>query len=51
MLQRVPAEDYCTVEEEEEEYTWDEEEYTWPDVCELDPELDPRCYTEDEDEW
>jgi hypothetical protein len=40
---------YC--EEEELEYAWDEEEgYTWPDVCGVDPELDPLCYVEDEDE-
>ena len=33
--------DYCVDEEEE---------YAWPDVCGVDPELDPLCYTEDEDE-
>jgi hypothetical protein len=42
--------DYCV--DEEEEYALDEEEeYTWPDVCGVDPELDPLCYTEDEEEW
>jgi hypothetical protein len=41
--------DYCV--DEEEEYAFDEEEYAWSDVCEVDPELDPLCYTEDEEEW
>jgi hypothetical protein len=47
--------DYCA--EEEEEYDWDVEEEDWEEVdweevdwCEVDPELDPLCYTEDEEE-